>query len=386
MPGLTDRRVLRAVALTLPAVAGVTLIALSSGASAAPERASATSATSGAAALGARTTTLPFKRSTARAAAPRRAAAADPQPLPLWSSSFRYASEHKTYPFTMVGTDPSKDAVTTTVASTLTPVSLKFADKHVTAPNPALVRQLRLTGLYSDQSFPGGKGQYGDVYMRTQFWSALSNGTKKWHVKLAAPAVKQQLSLAVPSNKGGKYKLKNGQTLYLVDIEWFDTQLLARVDAGATSELTQFLGGDLVLCGRYSARDVSSCGIGGYHSGIDAADGPHTYLYASYLDPKYYGTASGFYKLSPMSHELAEWLTDPLLTNLVPKWTEPSVPQYGCSSLLEVGDPLVGKNVPVAKQVYQDEAYLPYFTRQKSASWNKRYSWFANLKKSSRGC
>src|SRR3954447_831692 len=338
MPGLTDRRVLRAVALTLPAVAGVTLIALSSGASAAPERTSATSATSGAATLGARTTTLPFKRSTARAAAPRRAAAADLQPLPLWSSSFRYASEHRTYPFTMVGTDPSKDEVTTTLANTLTPVSLTFADKHVAAPSPVLVRQMRLTGLYSDQSFPGGRGQYGDVYLRTQFWSGLSGGTRNWHVKMAIPAVKQQLPLTVPANKGGRYKLKNGQTLYLVDVEWFDSRLLGRVDAANASELTQFLGGEVVLCGAYSPRDVSSCGIGGYHSGVDGTDGPHTYLYASYLDPKYYGTASRFYKLSPFSHERAEWLTDPLVTNAVPKWTQPEVPQYGCSSLLEVGD------------------------------------------------
>jgi hypothetical protein len=331
---------------------------------------------------------LPFKRSTTRASTARRAAAADDvQQLPLWSSSFRYASEHKTYPFTMIGTDPSKAAVTTTVANTLTPVSLRFADTHVSAPSPVLVRQMRLTGLYSDLSFPGGKGQYGDVYMRTQFWSTLSNGTKGWHVKMATPVVAQPLSLSVPASKGGKYKLKNGQTIYLVDIEWFDTQLLSRVGAAATSELAQFLGGDVVLCGRYSARDVSSCGIGGYHSGIDAADGPHTYLYASYLDPKYYGKPSGFYKLSPFSHELAEWLTDPLVTNAVPKWTEPEVPQYGCSSLLEVGDPLVGKNVTVGPQVYQDEAYLAFFSRQRpSTSWNKRYSWFANLKTSSRGC
>jgi hypothetical protein len=388
MPGFTARRAVRAVAFTVPAVAATTLLTLSSDASAAPGSAG-TAATAGGGTLRARTTTLPFKRSTARAGTARRAAAAaaaDVQPLPLWSSSFRYASEHKTYPFTMVGTDPSKAAVTTTLANTLTPVSLRFADKHVTAPSPVLVRQMRLTGLYSDQSFPGGRGQYGDVYMRTQFWSVLSTG-KNWHVKMARPVVKQQLPLTVPAGKGGKYRLRNGQTVYLVDVEWFDTRLLGRVDAAATSELTQFLGGDVVLCGRYSPRDVSSCGIGGYHSGIDAADGPHTYLYASYLDPKYYGKPSGFYKLSPFSHELAEWLTDPLVNNTVPRWTEPEVPQYGCSSLLEVGDPLVGKNVAVGSQVYQDEAYLGFFSRQKSStSWNKRYSWFANLEKSSRGC
>jgi hypothetical protein len=393
MPGITDRHVVRAVALTMAAVAGAALLALSSGASAAPLSTTRTTGTTGSTGtvagvtLRARTTTLPFRHRTARATTPRRAAAADVELLPLWSSSFRYPSEHKTYPFTMVGTDPSKDEVTTTLANTLTPVSLTFADKHVAAPSPALVRQMRLTGLYSDQSFPGGRGQYGDVYLRTQFWSALSDGTKNWHVTMATPAVEQQLLLTVPANKGGRSRLKNGQTLYLVDVEWFDSQLLSRVDAASAAELTQFLGGEVVLCGTYSARDVSSCGIGGYHSGVDATDGPHTYLYASYLDPKYYGTASGFYKLSPFSHELAEWLTDPLVTNAVPKWTQPDVPQYGCSSLLEVGDPLIGKNVAVGTQVYQDEAYLPFFSRPKtSMSWNHRYSWFANLKRSSRAC
>src|SRR3954470_24650838 len=106
MPGpadrRADRRVVRAVAVTLPAVAAATLLALSSGASAAPTFSSgATAATSAGGTLSARTTALPFKRSTARATTARCAAAADDvQQLPLWSSSFRYASEHKTYPFT----------------------------------------------------------------------------------------------------------------------------------------------------------------------------------------------------------------------------------------------------------------------------------------------
>src|SRR2546423_11989279 len=135
MPGITDRRVVRVVALTMPAVAGATLLALSSGASAAPASPPRTSA---GATLKARTTTLPFKRrSTARATSPRRTAAADTQPLPLWSSTFRYASEHSTYPFTMVGTDPSTDEVTTTLPNTLTAASLTFADQHVAAPSPA---------------------------------------------------------------------------------------------------------------------------------------------------------------------------------------------------------------------------------------------------------
>ena len=388
MPALSDRRVVRAVAFTLPAVAAVTVLAFSSAASAAPQ---ATSPATPAAATGAgaaepvaRFTTLPFKRSTA--AGPRRAAAAAPvTPLPLWSS--RFVTRGTPYTYTMVGTSPSGVATTTRITSTVNPVSLVFADKHVVRPTPALVAALHNTGLYSSKAFPGGTGQYGDVYLRTQFWKALSNGTKNWHVVMRAPTMKPQLTLTVPATKGGKHRLANGQTLYLVDVAWFDSKLAAPVGAAATSTLTQFLGGEVVLCGRYTPRDLSSCGIGGYHSGVDAADGPHTYLYASYLTPKYFGKVSGFYYLSPMSHELAEWLTDPLLDNTVPKWTAANAAQYGCSSLLEVGDPLVGKNITVGPQVYQDEAYLPFFIRLKtSTSWNKRYSWFGTLKTYSRSC
>ena len=99
------------------------------------------------------------------------------------------------------------------------------------------------------------------------------------------------------------------------------------------------------------------------------------------------GTRSGFYGLAPMSHELAEWLANPYVTNEVPEWTEKTNPQYGCSDELEVGDPLVGKVLRVNKQAYQDEAYLSYFARQKpSTAWLGRYTWFNTFKTHSHGC
>jgi hypothetical protein len=266
-------------------------------------------------------------------------------------------------------------------------VSLRFAGNQVVAPSAALVRQLAATGLYTRQRFPGGRGQYGDVYLRTQFWSALNVGRKNWHVLLAPPARQAVLSLSVPVEKGGPVRTRTGAIVWLVDVGWFDGQLLKTVDAAEPSVLTQFLGGDVVLCGRYQPGDPGSCGIGGYHSGVDAADGAHTYAYASFLSSKVFGTRSGFYGLAPLSHEIVEWLTNPLLTNSVPAWTEPNVPQYGCSTLLEVGDPLVGHDLAVAGSVYQDEAYLPYFSRSAaSTAWNRRYTWFGTFTTFSRSC
>jgi hypothetical protein len=47
----------------------------------------------------------------------------------------------------------------------------------------------------------------------------------------------------------------------------------------------------------------------------------------------------------------------------------------------------VGKVLTVARQIYQDEAYLSFFARQKpSTAWLGRYSWFGTFKTYSRSC
>jgi len=39
---------------------------------------------------------------------------------------------------------------------------------------------------------------------------------------------------------------------------------------------------------------------------------------------------------------MAEWLDDPYTNNVVQPWKVASAPQYGCTRVLEVGDPVVG--------------------------------------------
>jgi 4-amino-4-deoxy-L-arabinose transferase-like glycosyltransferase len=42
-----------------------------------------------------------------------------------------------------------------------------------------------------------------------------------------------------------------------------------------------------------------------------------------------------------LSHEIAEWADDPFVNNLVQPWLTPTAPQYGCTNILETGDPVV---------------------------------------------
>jgi hypothetical protein len=277
-------------------------------------------------------------------------------------------------------------ARTAAISNTITPIAFRFGTT-VKAPSRAVLGAVRGSGLYKPQAFPGGRGQYGDVFMRTQFWKDLRNGARAWHVLLRTPTVTPALKLTVPVNKGGVARVASGP-VHLVDVAWFDSKVQGAVAAGSPAALTQFLAADVVLCGRYDPADLSSCGIGGYHSAIRGKDGGvRTYSYQSWLSPRLFGVKSGFYGLAPMSHELAEWLANPYLTNEVPEWTEASNPQYGCSDELEVGDPLVGKVLRVNKQVYQDEAYLSYFAREKpSRAWAGRYTWFNSFKTYSSRC
>ena len=84
----------------------------------------------------------------------------------------------------------------------------------------------------------------------------------------------------------------------------------------------------------------------GYHTAFTLAanDGGtrlQTYVYTSWLDVSLFGPL--FADVSTFNHELAEWLNDPFVNNVVPTWKYPpsTDPRTVCSGnpFLEVGDP-----------------------------------------------
>ncbi|MBK8075649.1 MAG: hypothetical protein IPK24_08820 [Kineosporiaceae bacterium] len=306
---------------------------------------------------------------------------AGPVALPTFSNTFTWNGD--LYPYRMVGRSPAGSAHTTALANTIVPIAVKASG--VTIPTTAsTVRAVTSSGLFTSRTFPGGTGQYGDVFMRTQFWSELNGGTKNWHVVMAAPTVKPTITLTVPSGKGTIGTI-GGVPVAMVDADWLDTTLLPVVRAAKANVLTQLLTTNVVACAPYTV-DLSACGIGGFHSAVTDPNGTHTYTYQSFLNPALFGSASGFTDIGPMSHELAEWLTDPYLDNRVPEWISPLAPQYGCMEDLESGDPVVGKFIRINTLAYQDEAYLAWFARSASTSWQNRYTWFDSFASVSPPC
>lgn len=277
-------------------------------------------------------------------------AAANPA-IPTWTGSFTYGG--KTYPYRMVGSSPTV-ATTRTVAVSITPIKLVLSDGSSFYPTGA-VTSTTGSALFHNATFKTGTTQYGDAIQRGEFWSRLNSAS---HSLLATPTVGPLVTLNVPAADGGVVYATDGQAYAAVDISWLDGQLRSRAGAAGANTLPIFLTYET-----YLYQGTGNPGIGGYHSMVANSTGQHTYAYASWVTGDAYGASSA--NLAALSHEVAEWFNDPYVNNVVPNWTVANQPQYGCSNLLEVGDPLVGQVWQIGGLNFQDETYVSWFARQK---------------------
>ena len=99
------------------------------------------------------------------------------------------------------------------------------------------------------------------------------------------------------------------------------------------------------------------------------------------LRPPNGGTDWALQDIHAISHEIAEWADDPFVNNSVEPWLTPTAPQYGCTGILETGDPVVGIGFAMGTNTYlqgpnpngtqsadgyyhpEDEVFLPWFMR-----------------------
>ncbi len=203
-----------------------------------------------------------------------------------------------------------------------------------------------------------GTTQYIDAFQRESFWpTVLTN--PGYHVLLGAPTVLPEYTLHVPK-ADGKTGTEFGVSVALVNYNWLTGQIPKII-----ASYSQITPDTLAVVASYDTFETQNgCCIGGWHS----ANGSQTYAYFSYV-----GKAGAFSQdVSALSHEVAEWLDDPLVTNQ-------STANTPCG-YYEVGDPL--ENTPnygdyqyvVGGTVYnlQDEAQPPYFGAPASTTLNGR--------------
>jgi hypothetical protein len=316
--------------------------------------------------------------------------------IPFFSSSF--ASGGATYSYTMVGTSPFGAGASTTVPDEVIPLRIVFADGTVfNARN--IVSPALHSPIWQPASFLSGSTQYGDAIQRAEFWSVLPHG---YHVLLGQPTVLPAVTLDVPANQGtiepagttfGTHVAV--KTIGLVNFGWF----IGRYDHIINSlhlsarTLPILLTHDVFL----DIKTPASCCVGGFHSTTSSRSGNgtrqvQTAIFADYGSQhalRHVGETSAVFAedIDALSHEVSEWMSDPFGDNIVPAWQSPIAPQYGCSNVLEVGDPLVGVAFNVNGYHPQDEAFLSWFARQTpSIGILGRYSYLGTFTAPSPSC
>jgi len=324
--------------------------------------------------------------------------------IPHFTFSYNDPQNGVTYPITMVGADPRASNSTTAVHTVIIPLKINivaagqdtsvlddlyYPGFHATPVTQSFdgtsrVQPVLKSPIFSDFKYPTDMGgdttQYGDAFMRAQFGKLGSN----YHVRLVNDSVLPTQTIDVPANKGIAYNraaaLSAGKeaTAGIVQDGWFSSRLQNLMNALHVDATTVpiFLTDNVMLYG----ADYSDCCTIGYHGagmpighGSGSADGKgkqpvQTFIYSAWTKP---GTYSGFYSdysgtrtyprptrgladIHALSHEVAEWLDDPYVNNAVTPWLTPTAPQYGCTPVLETGDPVVGVWFPLAGNTTND--------------------------------
>lgn len=290
-------------------------------------------------------------------------AAAASTPLATWNGSFTYSG--RKYSYNMVGSAPSSNT-STTVPVYIIPVKIvitrrttkvTFDPEHILSNGNTVVQNtvdsplFDKTTTYNQGGTDVGTTQYIDAFQRANFWGTVKTDTNS-HILLGGPTVTAEQTLSPPSSYGTTGS-PFGFTAGLVDINWFDAQLpaiISKLGIGPNA-FPIFLTYDVYL------TESGQCCIGGYHSSEGSVSAPQSYAQASYVD--HVGAFSQ--DVSALSHEIGEWVDDPLVVNTNGNNTP--------CGILEVGDPLEGNaNYGAYRYVLhgftynlQDLVTLPYF-------------------------
>jgi hypothetical protein len=271
-----------------------------------------------------------------------------------------------TYPYTMVGTDPHTSTSTTTVQTEIIPLRFVFADGTVLDGTPR-VPALVASPIFQPAAFSSGTTQYGDAIQRAEFWSTVSANGGTYHALLGQPTILPTITIKVPGPQAvtGTFQ---GVTFGLIDIQWFFFSVIQNLIGSQhydPASLPIFVSDGVYLDFH---RNPDICCVGGFHGVISNSLGPvngngnqkiNTFAWASWDYPQLFGP--GAEDIDSFSHEVSEWYNDPFVNNVVPTWFSPIAPQYGCSNVLESGDPLVGVNFVVNGYHLQDEAFKSWF-------------------------
>jgi hypothetical protein len=340
---------------------------------------------------------------------------ADAKTIEHWGGSYTDPTNGQTYSFTMVGKAPSTNGSSTTPTDII-PVKVVFdANNGYSLDGTGKVAAVTASPIFQSNDYstvpgytvdngdgydrnsgtpgvlsPGNVGQLEDVTMRSQFNKVGSS----YHVQLGQPTVHPTVTVQVPAGKGSAFVSGRGIVYGLVDSSWFSSQVQSILGSTQidSTHLPIVLTDNVMLD---NFKTGTGCCTIGYHGaampighGAGSTNGNgkqqvQTFIFSAYSTPGLFGGTDYIADIHALSHEVAEWGDDPFVNNWVNPWITPTAPQYGCTPVLETGDPVVGIGVNVAGNTFpadslitgapnrwddgtwhpEDEVFLPWFAR-----------------------
>ena len=345
---------------------------------------------------------------------------ANARTIPHWSFQYTDPTNGVTYPITMAGGDP-RSGGSTAIHTVIVPLKMNFVagGQDTSALNDlgwAGFRATPLTRTFDganrvqdvlnspafSESFTtpaimgGDTAQVGDAFARAQ-WNKIGTG---FHARLVNDSVLPTQTIDIPANKGlayqrpvGAWREANGYgttdtVTGVADYVWFSARLQNLINSLHISSTTVpiFLTDNVLLY--IGHENYTNCCVLGYHgaampvgrgggSGNGNGNTPvQTFIYAAWSTP---GSYSGFLAdyvdpnrqapnpvrgisdIHAFSHEVSEFLDDPFVNNAVQPWLTPTAPQYGCTGVLETGDPVVGVWFPYDGNTAQAPTGTTYY-------------------------
>jgi hypothetical protein len=336
--------------------------------------------------------------------------------IPHWWGSTANPHNGVTYGYNMVGANPSTctgAACSTTIQADVTPIvvnidGLTFSGSDVLAPT--LASPIFSGNDYGSTPYatsgssilsrgPGGALSQGDAgnslqledaTMRAQF---NMTGSSPYHLILQ-PNVQPTVTIDVPKSQGTLLQSGRGVIFADVNVNWWAAQI-ANLESSAdpthlpiylTNNVLLFSGDNFFNCCIIGFHGTKASGNGGGSTGNNGNGAVQTFAWASWVQPGLYSRPAGgrdwaLQDIHALSHEIAEWGDDPFVNNTVEPWLTPTAPQYGCSGVLETGDPVVAIGFAQGTNSYEqgpnpngtqsadgyyhpeDEVFLPWFMR-----------------------
>jgi hypothetical protein len=325
-----------------------------------------------------------------------------------------------TYGYNMVGADPnncSGAACSTAIEADITPLIVNFRGRTysgsnvlaatlaspqfasnnygstsaATAPGIAgVTSEVRGPGGVLSQGDAGNSLQLEDATMRAQF---NQTGTSRYHLILH-PNVLPAVTMNVPDNQGVLLQSGRGVIFADIAINYWAAQIQnlettadpTHLPIYLTDNVLLHIGSNVLNCCVIGFHGTRASGLGGGSNNSNGNAKVQTFAWASWVQPGLYSRANGgtdwaLQDIHALSHEIAEWADDPFVNNTVEPWVTPTAPQYGCTGVLETGDPVVAIGFAKGTNTFEqgpnpngtqsadgfyhpeDEALLPWFMR-----------------------